>query len=41
MKKGERYFQVCAPNLGPIRFELVNELSDSSRGKGGFGSTGN
>nr|QBK87599.1 MAG: dUTP diphosphatase [Marseillevirus LCMAC201] len=41
MKKGERYFQVCAPDLVPIRFTLVSELSDSSRGKYGFGSTGN
>lgn len=40
MKKGERYFQVCSPDLCPITFELVEELSDTSRGDGGFGSTG-
>jgi len=40
MKKGERYFQVCAPDLRSIKFELVEELSDTSRGEGGFGSTG-
>jgi len=40
MKKGERYFQVCAPNLLPIRVELVEKLSDSTRGEDGFGSTG-
>ncbi len=41
MKKGERYFQVCAPNLCPIHFELVHQLSETTRGVGGFGSTGN
>lgn len=41
MKKGERYFQVCAPNLSPIQFQLVDQLSDTSRGEGGLGSTGN
>lgn len=41
IKKGERYFQVCAPNLEVIEFELVKELSDSTRGSRGFGSTGN
>lgn len=40
MKKGERYFQVCAPTMVPIHFELVTSLSDSTRGTGGFGSTG-
>lgn len=40
MEKGERYFQVCAPDLCPIKFRLVKELSDTSRGEGGFGSTG-
>lgn len=40
MKKGERYFQVCAPDLSPINFKLVDQLSDTTRGTGGFGSTG-
>ena len=40
MRKGERYFQVCAPDLSPIMFKLVDQLSDSTRGTGGFGSTG-
>ncbi len=41
MHKGERYFQVCAPNLTPISFTVVDQLSDTTRGEGGFGSTGN
>ena len=40
MHKGERYFQVCAPDLRPINFQLVEELDKTSRGEGGFGSTG-
>jgi len=40
LKKGERYFQVCAPDLGPIQFELSDFLSKTDRGTGGFGSTG-
>ena len=38
--KGDRLFQICAPDLGHIRFELVDELSASARGAHGFGSTG-
>ena len=40
IKKGERYFQLVAVDSSPIEFELVDELSDTSRGEGGFGSTG-
>lgn len=40
LKKDERYFQVCAPDLGPISFELVDSLSETARGTGGLGSTG-
>jgi len=40
MKKGERYFQLCAGDLRPIKFRLVNELDSTQRGEGGFGSTG-
>lgn len=39
-----RLFQVCAPNLGPVRVVLVGsvaELGTTQRGEGGFGSTGN
>ena len=37
---GDRLFQLVAMNGAPISFSLVAELSDSSRGSGGFGSTG-
>jgi len=40
VEKGTRLLQICAPNLEPITFELVGELSETSRGTGGFGSTG-
>ena len=39
-KKGERLFQLVAANCSPISYKLVEELSDTSRGSGGFGSTG-
>ncbi len=38
---GDRLFQLVAMDGSPITFELVSELSDTSRGSGGFGSTGN
>ena len=38
--KGIRLFQLCSPNLEPLEIKLVNELSNSERGEGGFGSTG-
>jgi dUTP pyrophosphatase len=37
---GQRLFQLCAPDLSPIRMVLVNSLSESTRGSGGIGSTG-
>lgn len=40
INSGDRLFQICAPNLEPIDFNIVNQLSDSQRGNGGFGSTG-
>lgn len=40
LKRGERYFQLCEPTLQPLTFKLVNELTATSRGSGGFGSTG-
>lgn len=39
IKKGERYVQLARPDLGEISFKLVNELRNTSRGSGGFGST--
>lgn len=41
VKKGTRLFQICSGDLSPLTFELVNSLSDTSRGQGGFGSTNN
>lgn len=40
VRKGERYVQLARADLGEISFEIVNELRDTSRGSGGFGSTG-
>ena len=40
VEPNQRLFQLVAMNGSPISFEIVNELSESSRGKGGFGSTG-
>ncbi len=37
---GDRLFQLVAMDGSPITFELVEALSDTSRGSGGFGSTG-
>ena len=38
---GERLFQIVAPDMGWIRnIRLVDSLSETSRGSGGFGSTG-
>lgn len=39
IEKDTRLFQICSGDLSPITFELVNGLSDTSRGEGGFGST--
>ena len=40
IKKGERYVQLAYPNLEEVSFVLVDELRDTTRGDGGFGSTG-
>ena len=40
VEPNQRLFQLVAMNGAPITFEIVDELSDSSRGEGGFGSTG-
>ena len=37
---GDRLFQIVAIDGSPIDFELVETLSETSRGSGGFGSTG-
>lgn len=40
IQRGQRLFQICGRYLEPIHLNLVEELSDSERGNGGFGSTG-
>ena len=40
VEKGQRLFQLVSMDGGPIYFELVDVLSTSERGEGGFGSTG-
>lgn len=44
IKKYDRYFQVCAPDLSPFLVHIVETEGDLSppteRGAGGFGSTG-
>ena len=37
---GDRLFQVVHPLLIPFTTNIVEKLSDSERGEGGFGSTG-
>lgn len=37
---GTRLFQICSPDLSPIIVKVVSQLSTTSRGDGGFGSTG-
>ena len=39
-EKGQRLFQLVATDSSPISFELVEELKMTTRGTGGFGSTG-
>lgn len=38
--RGDRLFQICAPDLKPFKFSLVKTLRTTTRGTGGFGSTG-
>jgi len=41
VEKGNRLFQICAPELGHIsEIRIVESLPETSRGAGGFGSTG-
>tara|TARA_B100000686_G_C16499515_1_gene816308 strand:- start:74 stop:511 length:438 start_codon:yes stop_codon:yes gene_type:complete len=41
ISQGDRLFQLVSADLSSIEFEIVDKLSDSTRGEGGFGSTGN
>ena len=43
LKKGNRLTQICSPVLDPFRIVVVDsmdELGQTQRGEGGFGSTG-
>ena len=40
IKKGTRLFQICSCNLQPFTTKVVDTLTSSERGSGGFGSTG-
>ena len=40
VEEGQRLFQIVACDCSPITYELVEELSETTRGIGGFGSTG-
>ncbi|MEE9165915.1 MAG: dUTP diphosphatase [Candidatus Neomarinimicrobiota bacterium] len=40
LKPGQRLFQLVSMTGSPVEFEIVDELSSTSRGEGGFGSTG-
>lgn len=40
VEPGQRLFQLVAMDGSPIHIEIVDELTDTARGTGGFGSTG-
>ena len=40
VKEGQRLFQLVSCDSSPIHYSIKSELSNSSRGAGGFGSTG-
>lgn len=40
IKKNDRLFQIVGPNFQPFKVKIVSELDETSRGSGGFGSTG-
>jgi len=40
IKPKQRLFQLVHPTLKPISIEVVEELDETERGSGGFGSTG-
>lgn len=41
IEKGQRLFQIIAPDMGWIKeVRIVERLSETTRGEGGFGSTG-
>ncbi|MEE8335051.1 MAG: dUTP diphosphatase [Candidatus Neomarinimicrobiota bacterium] len=40
VNKGQRLFQLVGMDGSPVHYEIVDTLSETSRGRGGFGSTG-
>lgn len=40
IESGTRLFQLIFPDCSPISYELAEALSETTRGSGGFGSTG-
>jgi dUTP pyrophosphatase len=40
IEKGTRLFQIIKGDLQPLTITIVDKLSDTERGEGGFGSTG-
>jgi len=40
IEKGTRLVQICAPDLSPLKIRFNEDLDITSRGVGGFGSTG-
>lgn len=40
LKKYQRVVQVCTPTLEPMFVQVVETLTSTARGEGGFGSTG-
>ncbi len=40
IEKGWRLVQACSNDLLPFKVKFVNELNETRRGEGGFGSTG-
>ena len=40
LEAGTRLFQIVSSDSSPIYFELKEDLSQTTRGEGGFGSTG-
>ena len=37
---GTRLFQICSKDLEPIQVKIIDLLTETERGEGGFGSTG-
>lgn len=40
VSKGTRLFQICSRDLDSIQVKIVDSLTETVRGEGGFGSTG-